>query len=604
MVDVRAAAEREVLARHVDPAMARWERHAAVDSTARAHGVPIRGSDELFEALLGSVVLVAQRALDGTLAGEHGSVSVFTSEPQATAFLESLPEFAQLPTLQSLPFADVVVMAHQQGHQLIKVNPATSLGTLGGPVYVLDDALGGLVGRAREVDPLARLALLARDPERLAQLAAEPGRKWWGLGDAGRASALPLPLRDHASGASALPVFTCPEEVSAFDDLAVPLLFDLDLLRRDWEPEMGLIVGLGSDVAPLELSWGRLRSVGFSAREGARPYVASPAAEFEGPGSGAKSERHAPDAVADHQGVAAGGAGAMAPVRPEPEPEAELPAPVNAVPPGWKHLGKPWPAGESVLGPDEARMAQTLLAVPGRLVDSVHLVAKWDGAMVRLALAAVVDGVAHALTDPVAGGLGKAALAALRLDLTRILGAATARIRSCGHTAPQLLWLHVNQAESSGRLSYDEHQGAVAELLIAQLAQWGIPAHGCLPWGATLAPKRTATAALAAAAAAGQVEAAVAALAEGAPVWVATLQDGTPLVAHWPGEEPPALLLFSSTEAAARFRRDLLLRRWTCEQASKGLPDGVGLGLDATASSLPLFVAGPQLRRLNLQARV
>ncbi|RKW70979.1 hypothetical protein DWQ67_04005 [Galactobacter caseinivorans] len=607
MVDVRARAEREVLARHVMPAVQRWQRESATSATLRSAGVPVQGSPALFEAMLGSVVLVAQRALDGTVISEHGAVSVFTNEAKATAFLESFPEYAQLPTLESRAFADVVVAAHQQGNHLLKVDPPSvpdAVDVPGGPVFVLEDSAGGPVGQAREVDPLARLALLARDPERLAQLASAPGRLWWGLGDPGKVSALPLPLRDHASGASALPVFTSPAEVSAFDDLALPVLFDLDRLRSDWEPEMGLIVGLGSPEPPLELSWGRLRSLGFSAREGAQAYVAVPAPALlpSTPGSAlpgsAPPDALLPDALLPDAllpGAAATGSS---------ETSTSLPAPVGAVPASWKHLARPWPDGESVLGPDEERMARTLLAVPGRAVDSVHLVAHWEGASLRLALAVVADGVAHAASDAAGGHLGKAALAALRLDLTRLLAASTARMRAAAHSIPQLLWLHVNGTQSSGRVSYDAPSGAVSELLIEQLAEWGIPAHGCLPWGATLAPERSASSELAHAAASGQVDAAVDALVEGAPAWVATMQDGTPLVAQWPGEGVPALLLFSSTAAAARFRPELLLRRWSGELASHGLPDGVGLGLDPTATRLPLFVTGEQLRRLNVRERV
>lgn len=585
MVDVRAGAEREVRVRHVDPALQRWRAEAVSDWKVRFNGVPIQGGDALFEAMLGSVVLVAQHALDGSLVSDHGSVSVFTSDSSAMSLLESLPEDARLPTLESRPFAEVVVGAYEQGNHLVKVDPGVGpeeQDAPGAPVFVLEESPGGLVERAREVDPLARLALLARDPERLAQLASVPGRQWWGLGDAGKASSLPLPLRDHDSGACALPVFTSPEEVSAFDDLAVPLRFDLDVLRGDWEPEMGLIVGLGSPEPALELSWGRLRSVGFSSREGARPYAASPPS----------TPSSAPSPTRQRSSTSA----SQAP--------PHTPAPVGVAPPNWKHLARPWPDGESVLGPDEARMAQTLLGVPGRPVDSVHLVAQWEGASLRLALGVVVDGVAHAASDASGGGLGAAALAALRLDLTRLLGAATERMRTSGHAIPQLLWLHVSASQSSGQVSYDAPGSAVSELLMGQLRAWGIPSHGCLPWGATLAPEQPASSVLAAAAQSGQARAAVDALAEGAPAWVATLQDGTPLVAHWPGEEVPALLLFSSTAAAARFRRDLLLRRWSGQLASSGLPDGVGLGLDPTATRMPLFVTGEQLERLNLRARL
>ena len=533
-VDVRSAAEQELLQRYVRPAMA----------AAGAGSL-----DRLEDALYGAVLLTPTGKATGAPSLLGDTLHLFTDQTLAALWAEVHSASIEPGPWESRLVGDVLKEAAAHGAAWLEIDERPGAAGVRMPITP------ALLHSMGQCDHHAMLALRSGDASILETLAADPTHRWLGISDAADASGALLTLRDHESGASALLVFARHDHAAAYDDLADPAWADLDALRRDWEPESGLLLGLGSELRPLELSWGRLRKLGFAAGPGAVPYAApSPRAHTEDNRAG------------------------------EPEPFAR-PAPVPVMHGSW----------ELTLGTTEREIVEAVLEFARGDVEAASVLIVPTADHVDVSLAYVSGGVAHAASHLPGADSGSARLALLRFRIVSAVGALVRSLRERGAEVPAAWRLQVLPGASGGAVHFGPLATAGGPDAMREWMQGqGIAADACLASGALLtADQGTQPMPLAKAVRHGDAAAAAVALGKGAPAWTVLDAAGSPLRLHRPSDGAAVLAVFTSEEAARSFapagepvRNGLFaLCSWL-----ETLPEPRALGLDPSARAAPLVV--------------
>ncbi|MDR2254596.1 MAG: SseB family protein [Arthrobacter sp.] len=510
--------EHETLAERVLPALLAAQR---------------RPGEAVLAALWGCSLWVPTVRATGAPVISDGVAVAFASTGAADAWQAGRGVGEPAAPLDMLPFARLVALASPLAARLtVDPGAASQLG--------LD--LAALVPGAASVDSEALMVLRAKDADRLERMLITPGRVWIGLRDAADPSGPPLRVRDHRTGASVLPVFASEADALSYDDLAEPTHFRLDRLAAAWEPETGVLLGLGSTEEPVEVGWGRLRAAGFVAAPGARAWAAP------------------------------------APTASEPVPE---PARVGPV---------PWPgvpdAYSEAFAPAEREIIEAVLELPRIPVDAAWVLVspRADGVVVAVAYA--VDGVAHSAAHVAGGGTGGARVALLRWRVMEAVAGLARSLRSQGRPLPSQLRFQALPGGAGGAVMHDDAGGPEGIALAEWVARQGLERDRCLDEQAVL----TADAghvSLERAVEAGDERAAARAVAAGAALWVAEDRGGSPLRLR-DAQGRVALAVFTSQESLAVFAPAASVRRaWTAELAS-GLGESRWLVVDAGGPALVL----------------
>ncbi len=471
-------------------------------------------SEAVLAELWGCSLWVPSLRASGELAVRDAAAVAFTSIQAADVWEAGRGVGEPADPLDMMPFARLVTEASALAARLV-VDP--------GSRSQLSLDLATLLPGAASVDSEALMVLRAKDADRFERLLTTPGRVWIGLRDAADATATPLRVRDHRTGASVLPVFASEADALAYDDLAEPTHFRIDKLASAWEPETGVMLGLGSSEAPVEVGWGRLRAAGFVAAPGAAAWVApAPTAEPTGP-----------------------------------ERVAVSPVPVPGVMDPYSQA----------FAPLEREIMEAVLELPRIPVDGAWVLVSTRSEHVSVAVAYAVDGVAHSAAHVAGGSAGAARVALLRWRALEAVALLSRTLRAQGRALPSELRFQALPGGAGGAVMHDDAGEPEPSALAAWVAGQGLRLDECLASQAVLSAE-SGPLSLAQAAKAGDASQAARALAAGAALWVAEDAAGAPLRLH-DAQGRAALAVFTSQDSLAAFAPAGRARRvWAADLAA------------------------------------
>lgn len=490
-------------------------------------------SEAVLAELWGCSLWVPSLRSSGEIAVRDGVAVAFASVEAAQHWQAGRGVGEPADPLDMVPFARFVTEAAPLAVRLV-VDP-------GAPSQLTLD-LAALLPGAASVDSEALMVLRAKDADRFERMLTTPGRVWIGLRDAADATATPVRVRDHRTGASVLPVFASEADALAYDDLAEPTHFRLDKLASAWEPETGVMLGLGSSEAPVEVGWGRLRAAGFVAAPGAEAWAApSPTAR-------------------------------------ELSPERVSVSPVPV--PGVKD-----PYSEA-FAPLEREIMEAALDLPRIPVEGAWVLISTRREQVSVAVAYAVDGVAHSAAHVAGGSAGAARVAVLRLRAMEAVAQLARSLRAQGRALPSQLRFQVLPGGAGGAVMHDDAGEPESVALAAWVAGQGLSLDNCLASQAVLSAV-SGPLSLSQAAKAGDASLAARALAAGAALWVAEDSAEEPLRLN-DAQGRVALAVFTSQEGLVAFAPAGRPRRvWAADLAS-GFGQAPWLVVDPGQSTLVL----------------